>query len=165
MTNILLLKIVVFPPDTTSGFHKQEIVDCNQWILLKTLCVCNNFAHNHYDEASRLLGCKSGVEGSAFRYHHLLSFRFLVPLFHIRCFSSSDGRTMPLSLCSSWSREDANMILIRLCFFFFTCFPFTGLCRCACACKQKWRCFLTSGQSGSSQGSSSKIWSVAIPLM
>lgn len=53
MTNILLLKIVVFRPETTSGFHKQEIVDCNHWILLKTLYVCNNFARNHYDEASQ----------------------------------------------------------------------------------------------------------------
>lgn len=32
---------------------------------------------------------------------HLLSFPFLVLLFAVMFFSSSDGRTMPLSLCSS----------------------------------------------------------------
>lgn len=31
------------------------------------------------------------------------------PLFKLRRFSSSDDRTMPLSLCSSWSREDATI--------------------------------------------------------
>lgn len=45
-----------------------------------------------------LVGGESKV--SEIRCHHLLSFTFLPPLFNVRCFSSSDGRTMPLSLCS-----------------------------------------------------------------
>lgn len=42
------------------------------------------------------------------RRHHLLGFASLAPLSSIRCLSSSEGRTMPLSLCSPWEGEDAG---------------------------------------------------------
>lgn len=44
--------------------------------------------------------------------HHLLSFLPL-SLFRVRCFSSSDGSTIPLSLCSSWSKKVLLTLNIR----------------------------------------------------
>lgn len=73
-------------------------------------CTCNLCIHlkkfeyvQDLDLGSWLVGGKSRVIDG----HHLLSFLVLVPLFHVICFSSSDGRTIPLSLCSSWGRDDA----------------------------------------------------------
>lgn len=91
------------------------------------------------------------------RYHHLLRFTFLVTLFSVRCFSSSEGRTMPLSLCSSWHTVETNTQLItkplQVCFFYVIFFQFwqsrdvhvwLAVCLHACvwACKQKWGSYI-----------------------
>lgn len=89
------------------------------------------------------------------RRRHLLRFTFLVTLLSVRCFSSSEGRTMPLSLCSSWHTAEGSAHSSRNRPSFFlspSLFSFdkaqTCVCDCPCVhacvwtCKQKWGSYI-----------------------